>query len=107
MKASRQRENILVHRSARPESYASAHAELSVPARLKELNITLPPVLPPVANYVDSVRAGNLLFLAGNTGGPDGKFKGKVGKDLSVQEGYDNRSPAGPGCLAAVECHYE
>jgi hypothetical protein len=34
-------------------------------ARLKELNITLPSVPPPVANYVDSVRVGNLLFLAG------------------------------------------
>ena len=49
-------------------------------ARLKELNITLPSVPPPVANYVDSVRVGNLLFLAGNTAGPDWKFKGKLAK---------------------------
>jgi hypothetical protein len=32
----------------------------------------------PVANYVDSVRVSNLLFLAGNTAAPDGKFKGKI-----------------------------
>lgn len=51
-------------------------------ARLRERNITLPPVPPPVANYVDSVRVGNLLFLAGNTAGADWKFKGKVGKDI-------------------------
>ena len=51
-------------------------------ARLKERNITLPPVPAPVANYVDSVRVGNLLFLAGNTAGADWKFKGKVGKDI-------------------------
>jgi hypothetical protein len=49
--------------------------------RLKELNITLPPVPPPIANYVDSVRVGNLLFLAGNTAGPAWKYRGKVGKE--------------------------
>jgi hypothetical protein len=58
-------------------------------ARLQERNITLPPVPAPVANYVDFVRVGNLLFLAGNTAGADWKFKGKVGKDITVQEGYE------------------
>jgi enamine deaminase RidA (YjgF/YER057c/UK114 family) len=71
-------------------------------ARLKELNITLPSVPPPVANYVDSVRVGNLLFLAGNTAGPDWKFKGKVGKDLTVQEGYDTARQVGLIMLAKV-----
>jgi hypothetical protein len=51
-------------------------------ARLQQRNITLPPVPAPVANYVDFVRVGNLLFLAGNTAGADWKFKGKVGKDI-------------------------
>ena len=45
----------------------------------------MPPVPAPVANYVDFVRVGNLLFLAGNTAGADWKFKGKVGKDITVQ----------------------
>jgi hypothetical protein len=43
----------------------------------------------PVADYVDFVRVGNLLFLAGNTAGADWKFKGKVGKDITVQKGYE------------------
>jgi enamine deaminase RidA (YjgF/YER057c/UK114 family) len=59
------------------------------PARLQERNITLPPVPVPVADYVDFVRVGNLLFLAGNTAGADWKFKGKVGKDITVQKGYE------------------
>jgi hypothetical protein len=42
----------LVATSERGLAQSTATAE----ARLKELNITLPPVLPPVANYVDSVR---------------------------------------------------
>jgi hypothetical protein len=39
-------------------------------ARLKQKNITLPPEAAPIANYVNAVRVGNLLFLAGNTSGP-------------------------------------
>ena len=70
--------------------------------RLKELNITLSPVPPPIANYVDSVRVGNLLFLAGNTAGPAWKYKGKVGKDLTVQEGYDTARQVGLIMLAKV-----
>jgi hypothetical protein len=46
---------------------ALAQSPPSAEARLKELSITLPSVPPPVANYVDAVRVGNLLFLAGNT----------------------------------------
>jgi enamine deaminase RidA (YjgF/YER057c/UK114 family) len=72
-------------------------------ARLKASNITLPPVPPPVANYVDSVRVGNLLFLAGNTAGADWKFKGEVGKDLTVQEGYETARQVGLLMLAKVQ----
>ena len=71
-------------------------------ARLRELNITLPSVPLPVANYVDSVRVGNLLFLAGNTAGPGWKYKGKVGKDVTVQEGYDTARQVGLIMLAKV-----
>jgi enamine deaminase RidA (YjgF/YER057c/UK114 family) len=81
---------------------AFAQTATTAEARLKELNITLPPVPPPVANYVDSVRVGNLLFLAGNTAAPDWKFKGKVGKDVTVQEGYDTARQVGLIMLAKV-----
>lgn len=56
--------------------------------RLAELGIELPEVTPPVANYVNAVRTGNLLFLAGK--GPrkaDGSYiTGKVGVDLTLKE---------------------
>lgn len=58
---------------------------------LTEKGIELPEPGKPVANYVNAVRVGNLLYLAGK--GPlkkDGSYvTGKVGNDLSVQEGYD------------------
>ncbi len=59
--------------------------------RLRELNITLPEPPQPVANYVNGVRTGNLIFLAGK--GPrraDGtEITGKLGADLSIEEGYE------------------
>ena len=60
-------------------------------AKLKALNITLPAPPQPVANYVNGVRAGNLIFLAGK--GPkraDGtEIRGKLGQDISIEEGYE------------------
>jgi len=63
--------------------------------RLKELGITLlPPPTPPPTRR-NAVRVGELLFLAGTTGsirGPDGQdiapIRGKLGRELSVEEGY-------------------
>ncbi len=64
--------------------------EYDVEQRLVELGIELPEAGSPVANYVNANRVGNLLFLAGK--GPrqaDGTWiTGKVGRDLSVEEGY-------------------
>jgi len=60
-------------------------------ARLEELGITLPSPPQPVANYVNGVQAGNLIFLAGK--GPryaDGReITGKVGTDVSIEEAYE------------------
>ncbi len=60
-------------------------------AKLVALNITLPPPPQPVANYVNGVRAGNLIFLAGK--GPkraDGtEITGKLGQDVTIEEGYE------------------
>lgn len=59
-------------------------------ARLKELKIELPPPPAPVGNYVAGVRVGNLLFMSGC--GPrrtDGStIAGKLGADLTTEEGY-------------------
>jgi enamine deaminase RidA (YjgF/YER057c/UK114 family) len=71
-------------------------------ARLKQKNITLPPVAVPIANYVNAVRVGNLLFLAGNTSGPLWQPNGKVGKDLTVEQGYAAARQAGLIMLSKV-----
>ena len=57
--------------------------------KLKDLGIVLPEASSPVANYVNAVSSGNLLFLAGKGPGlPDGTYRtGKVGQDLTIEEG--------------------
>ncbi len=73
-------------------------------ARLKDLGITLPEPSKPVANYIPSVRVGNLLFLAGHGPLRDGKAtaRGKLGKDLSVEEGYKVAREVGLNLLASA-----
>lgn len=79
---------------AAPEEVPVAKAQQGGPdveAKLKELGITLPPVAPPVANYVNAVQTGDLIFLAGK--GPTKEngenITGKVGQDLTQEEGYE------------------
>jgi enamine deaminase RidA (YjgF/YER057c/UK114 family) len=71
-------------------------------ARLKELNIALPPDSVPAANFVNAVQTGKLLFLAGNTPGAQWPLKGKVGKDLTVEQGYQSARQTGIIMLGKV-----
>jgi enamine deaminase RidA (YjgF/YER057c/UK114 family) len=73
----------------------SAQAPGGAEARLKALNITLPADAAPAANFVNSVQSGNLLFLSGNTAGPAWAGKGKLGKDLTVEQGREAARQAG------------
>ena len=59
--------------------------------KLKEKEIVLTAPGKPVSNYVNVVRVGNLLFLAGKgPTKPDGtNITGKVGKDLTIEQGYE------------------
>lgn len=57
---------------------------------LKNLNITLPEPGKPIASYVNAVRVGNLVYLAGKGPQKEGKYvTGKLGDSLNVQQGYD------------------
>lgn len=62
---------------------------MSAEAKLHELGITLPNPPAPVAAYVPWVRSGNLVYVSGQIPMADGKmqFAGKVGADLSAEEG--------------------
>src|SRR5881296_3887851 len=80
---------------------------MSAEARLKEKNITLPKPTSPMANYVGAVRTGNLLFVSGHGPVRDGKAtsQGKVGKDLTVEQGYQVAREVGLSLLATVRAN--
>ncbi|APW37609.1 hypothetical protein RD110_10770 [Rhodoferax koreense] len=61
---------------------------MSVYDKLKELNITLPPVSVPAAAYVPFVQTGSLVFLSGHLAKKDGKvWVGQLGKDVDTAQG--------------------
>jgi enamine deaminase RidA (YjgF/YER057c/UK114 family) len=63
--------------------------ELVVFEQLKQLNIELPKAPDPVGAYVPFKKIANLLYISGQLPiGPDGKItKGKIGKDLTLEDG--------------------
>lgn len=73
-------------------------------AQLKAKNITLPAPTTPLANYVGAVRVGNLLFVSGHGPIRDGTptTRGKLGKDLTVEQGYKVAREVGLSLLATV-----
>ena len=72
-------------------------------AKLKELNIILPESKAPVGNYVATKVSGNMLFISGQISiDENGQLiKGKVGKDLSTDDGYN----AAKRCALSIVAH--
>ena len=72
--------------------------------RLTELGIVLPKAAAPVGAYLKAVRSGDLLFLSGHGPHQDGvvPFKGKVGRDLSLEEGYVAARLTMLNCLTTI-----
>ena len=61
---------------------------MSIYDKLKQLDITLPPVATPAAAYVPYVQTGNLVFLSGHIAKKDGKpWVGQLGKTMGTEEG--------------------
>jgi enamine deaminase RidA (YjgF/YER057c/UK114 family) len=78
---------------------------LSPEETLRKLKIDLGTVSSPVANYVNAVRAGNLLFLAGKGPRADASGKrpqGKVGREYTVEQGYQHARSVGLDLLAVM-----
>ena len=76
--------------------------------KIKELKINLPEAKPPVGSYVATKIVGNLLYISGQISiSENGELiKGKVGKDLSVDDGYKAAERCGLSIIsqAKVAC---
>ena len=72
--------------------------------KLKELGIKLPEAVKPLASYIPARLESDFVFTSGQISFVDGKLKytGLVGKDLTVEEGYDAARICCINALAAV-----
>jgi enamine deaminase RidA (YjgF/YER057c/UK114 family) len=80
---------------------------MSFEDRLTQMGLELPLPPKPVATYVPAVQAGELLFLSGVLPFRDGKLTlvGKLGQDLTVEQGYEESRVALLNALAIVRSH--
>ncbi len=83
-------------------------AQGKIEQRLAELGIELPPTwgAPPGMNFIKAVQVGELLFLAGHgPTAPDGKlaYVGKVGAEVSIEDGYQAARITGLNLLATMK----
>jgi enamine deaminase RidA (YjgF/YER057c/UK114 family) len=78
---------------------------LTAEQKLKQLGLDLGTVSAPVANYVNAVRTGNLLYLAGKGPRADAKGvrpTGKLGREFTAEQGYQHARSVGLDLLAVM-----
>lgn len=77
---------------------------VSVDARLAELGISLPTPVAPVASYVPFVQTGSLVMISGQVTMDNGelRFVGKLGENMSVEEGYQAARLCGVNLIAQM-----
>ena len=79
---------------------------MSVEAKLKELKIELPEALVPAGNYVGAKTVGKLVYLSGEGPRlPNDVISGKLGEDLSVEEGQEAARLVGLNMLTTLRNH--
>ena len=73
--------------------------------RLEDLGLTLPNPAVPMANYVEAVRTGNLLFPSGHGPGEgEGKlYNGRLGEFLTVEDGYASAKQVALSLISALK----
>ena len=78
---------------------------MSFEKKIQELKIELPEAKPPVGSYVATKITGNLLFISGQISIEENGelIKGKIGKDLSTEQGYDAAKRCGLSIIAQAK----
>lgn len=75
---------------------------MSIEEKLKQLGLDLPPAPAPMGNYIGAKWVGNIAFSCGQ--GPFSSTKrGMVGKDLTIEEGYQAAKEVCLNCLAQLK----
>ena len=79
----------------------------NIEKKLQEMGIDISNAPKPAASYIPAVQTGNLVYTAGQASKKDGilVYKGKLGKDLTVEEGYEAAKISIINCLAVLKDH--
>lgn len=85
--------------------FITTQAQTTPENNLKTLGLQLPPATKPIANYVKFVKTGNLIFLSGHgpTNADGTNITGKVGKDLTLEQGYEAAKITGLSLIATLK----
>jgi len=75
--------------------------------KLQDMGIIIPDVPKPAASYIPAIQTGKLVYTSGQGCKKDGipVYKGKLGKDLTIEEGYDAAKISIVNCLAVLKGH--
>tara|TARA_B110001452_G_C15175507_1_gene408470 strand:- start:113 stop:574 length:462 start_codon:yes stop_codon:yes gene_type:complete len=78
---------------------------MNIEDKIKELNIKLPEAKAPAGNYVATKIIGKLLYISGQISiNENGELiKGKVGKDLNTEDGYNAAKRCGLGIITQAK----
>jgi enamine deaminase RidA (YjgF/YER057c/UK114 family) len=78
---------------------------MSFEARIKELGLTIPEPPRPAGHFVPAVQVGNLIFVSGQISAVSGRLemKGKLGRDLSIEQGQEAARQALLNVLAVIQ----
>lgn len=76
-----------------------------IETKLQELGLELPAAPKPVAAYIPAIQSGNMVFTSGQIPFLNGelKFKGKLGRDVTVEEGYEAAKLCALNCLSVIK----
>jgi len=79
----------------------------NIEKKLQEMGLDISNAPKPAASYIPAVQTGNLVYTAGQASKKDGilVYKGKLGKDLTVEEGYEAAKISIINCLAVLKGH--
>jgi enamine deaminase RidA (YjgF/YER057c/UK114 family) len=78
---------------------------MEIEKKMRGLGLELPEVPKPVASYVPAVRSGNYVYTSGQVPFVKGELmhRGKLGGDLTIEQGYECARVTALNCLAAVK----
>lgn len=78
---------------------------MQVEAKLREMGLTVPDVAKPVAAYVPALKVGDYVYTSGQIPFVQGelKHKGKLGKEVTTEQGYEAAKVCALNCLAAIK----